>query len=64
MKDLVDTGYQGYVSIEPHVAVVFHGAGAADNLSPEEKAREQYDSYIKYGKQMRAVLEKVGARLA
>ena len=64
MKDLVDTGYKGYISIEPHVAVVFHGAGAADELSPEQKAKEQYDSYIKYGRQLEAMLKRLGAPLA
>jgi len=64
MKDLVDTGYQGYISIEPHVAVVFHGAGAADGLSPEQKAKEQYDSYIKYGQMLEAMLKRLGAPLA
>ena len=63
MKDLVETGYNGYISIEPHVAVVFHGSGAADNLSPEQKAKEQYDSYIKYGRMLEAILKKVGAKL-
>ncbi len=63
MKDLVDTGYNGYISIEPHVAVVFHGAGAADELSPEQKAKEQYDSYIKYGQMLDAMLKRLGAQL-
>ncbi len=63
MADLVKTGYSGHISIEPHVAVVFHGAGSADNLSPEEKAKEQYDSYLKYGRMLEAMLNKVGAKL-
>jgi len=63
MKDLVDTGYNGYISIEPHVAVVFHGAGAADELSPEQKAKEQYDSYVKYGRMLEDMLKRVGAKL-
>jgi sugar phosphate isomerase/epimerase len=63
MKDLVDSGYHGYISIEPHVAVVFHGSGAADNLSPEAKAKEQYDSYIKYGRALETILEWAGASL-
>ncbi len=63
MADLVRTGYNGHISIEPHVAVVFHGAGAADNLSPEQKAKEQYDSYIKYGRMLEAMLKKCGAAL-
>jgi sugar phosphate isomerase/epimerase len=63
MKDLVETGYNGYISIEPHVAVVFHGAGAADELSPEQKAKEQYDSYVKYGRMLEAMLKRLGAKL-
>ena len=63
MKDLVETGYEGYISIEPHVAVVFHGAGAADGLSPEQKAKEQYDSYVKYGQMLDAMLRRLGAPL-
>jgi sugar phosphate isomerase/epimerase len=63
MKDLVETDYVGYISIEPHVAVVFHGAGAADDLSPEQKAKEQYDSYIKYGQMLEVMLKNLGAKL-
>jgi sugar phosphate isomerase/epimerase len=64
LADLVSSGYTGYISIEPHVAVVFHGAGAADELSPEQKAREQFDSYVKYGQQLHALLQKHGAQLS
>ena len=63
LKDLVESDYQGYISIEPHVAVVFHGAGSADNLSPEDKAKEQYDSYVKYGKMLNDMLKRLGAKL-
>jgi hypothetical protein len=63
MADLVKTGYNGYISIEPHVAVVFHGAGTADNLSPEQKAKEQYDSYVKYGRMLGDILKKQGAKV-
>jgi sugar phosphate isomerase/epimerase len=63
MADLVKTGYNGHISIEPHVAVVFHGAGTADNLSPEQKAKEQYDSYMKYGRMLETMLKRLGAKL-
>ncbi|QIF03771.1 sugar phosphate isomerase/epimerase [Roseimicrobium sp. ORNL1] len=63
MEDLVKSGYEGYISIEPHVAVVFHGAGSADDLSPEAKAKEQYDSYVKYGRMLEAMLKGYGAKL-
>ncbi len=59
MADLVKTGYNGYISIEPHVAVVFHGAGAADDFSPEQKAKEQYDSYVKYGRMLEAMVNRM-----
>jgi sugar phosphate isomerase/epimerase len=64
MEDLVKTGYSGYISIEPHVAVVFHGAGAADELSPEQKAREQYASYVRYGTMLKDMLVSLNAPLA
>ncbi|MCP5559244.1 MAG: sugar phosphate isomerase/epimerase [Verrucomicrobiaceae bacterium] len=64
IADLVQTGYNGYISIEPHVAVVFHGAGAADEMDPETKAREQFNSYIKYGQMLEAMLKAEGATLA
>ncbi|MEY4484965.1 MAG: hypothetical protein RL693_2417 [Verrucomicrobiota bacterium] len=63
MADLIASDYNGHISIEPHVAVVFHGAGAADDLSPEQKAKEQYDSYVKYGRQLEAMLKRLGAKL-
>ncbi len=63
MQDLVTSDYQGYISIEPHVAVVFHGAGAADTLSPEQKAKEQYHSYLQYGRMLEAMLKRLGAKL-
>lgn len=63
VEDLVQSNYSGYISIEPHVAVVFHGAGAADEMDPEEKAREQYNSYIKYGRMLEDLLKAEGARL-
>jgi hypothetical protein len=63
MADLIASDYQGYISIEPHVAVVFHGAGSADDLSPEQKAKEQYDSYVKYGRQLQAMLVRLGAKV-
>lgn len=64
MADLVNTGYSGYISIEPHVAVVFHGAGSADNLSPEQKAKEQYAQLDQVCKMLEAMLKKVGAKLS
>jgi sugar phosphate isomerase/epimerase len=63
VQDLVSTGYKGYISIEPHVAVVFHGAGAADDLSPEQKAKEQFDSYVRYGQMLESMIRSAGGKV-
>ena len=52
LTDLLSTGYQGYVSIEPHTAVVFHSSSEPSTLDPAAKAREQYDSYVAYGREL------------
>lgn len=49
LTDLLGSGYDGFISIEPHTAVVFHGASASDGLDPAAKAQQQYDSYVEYG---------------
>jgi sugar phosphate isomerase/epimerase len=55
IADLKATGYDGYISIEPHVSVVFHDTGT-DERDPEELAREQFDSYVRYGEAMKAIV--------
>jgi sugar phosphate isomerase/epimerase len=51
LSDLIGSGYQGFVSIEPHTAVVFHSAGPSTTDSdPDAKARNQFDSYVDYGR--------------
>ncbi|MGI8601611.1 MAG: sugar phosphate isomerase/epimerase family protein [Verrucomicrobiales bacterium] len=52
MEDLLRSGYRGFVSIEPHVSVVFHDLSKKQNGDPEEKAREQFESYVKYGRRL------------
>ena len=59
MTDLHESGYDGYISIEPHVAVVFHDTGGGDKGDPDKLAKEQYDSYVEYGKRMNALIEEV-----
>jgi sugar phosphate isomerase/epimerase len=50
LKDALARGYDGAVSIEPHVAVVFHDAAvqAAD--------KQIYDSFVRYARQLEAML--------
>jgi sugar phosphate isomerase/epimerase len=56
MADAKASGYAGFVSIEPHVAVVFHSASASTDLDPAAKAAEQFDSYVKYGRALEKLL--------
>lgn len=48
---LWDSGYQGFVSIEPHVA-------STDHLASDSQL-SQWDSYLKYGNMANALYEKV-----
>ncbi len=43
VRDLLQTGYDGGFSIEPHRAVVFH------NRTVQSEAQVQYDNYVEYG---------------
>jgi sugar phosphate isomerase/epimerase len=58
LADVVQSGYTGYVSIEPHVSVVFHGPAEQNGLDADAKAQEQFDSYVKYGQALEALLAK------
>ncbi|CAN5345895.1 hypothetical protein BH23VER1_BH23VER1_16030 [soil metagenome] len=58
LADLKADGYAGYLSAEPHMAVVFHATGP-DDRDPDEVAALQYESYITYGR----ALEKLVASL-
>ena len=46
VKDLLAGGYEGGLSIEPHLAVVQHDQSV---VSPEE---QRYNSYVEYGRRM------------
>ena len=54
LTDLIVGGYDGFISIEPHTAVVFHSVtgNAANHVDDAAKAREQYDSYVAYGRRL------------
>lgn len=61
VADLAKSGYDGYLSIEPHVAVVFHDASVGSDRDPAELAREQFESYVAYGRKMQALVDRVTA---
>ncbi|MCD4824910.1 MAG: sugar phosphate isomerase/epimerase [Phycisphaerae bacterium] len=54
VKDLLDNGYDGGISMEPHLAVVFHDESVTSD------AQVQYDNYVEYGRRFMALLEEIG----
>ncbi len=57
LADLSDSDYCGFISIEPHVATVFHDTTEKDN-HPQAKAREQFTSYVEYGRRLASLIGK------
>lgn len=60
LADLYKTGYDGGISIEPHVATVFHENENTED--PELQAVRRYDTYISYGKELEALVREAGFR--
>ena len=59
LTDLHANGYDGGISIEPHVAFVFH---EKENPSEEEVLQFRYDSYVRYGKIVEKMVRDIGFR--
>ncbi|HEY3376119.1 MAG TPA: TIM barrel protein [Armatimonadota bacterium] len=55
MTDLLVNGYDGGISIEPHLAVVFHDA----SVQSEESVK--FANYVEYGRRMIRMIEEIGA---
>ena len=53
VKDLLENGYNGGISIEPHLAVVFHD----DSVKAE--ANLMYSNYVEYGRRMEKLIQEV-----
>ena len=53
LTDLLATGYQGFVSIEPHIQSVIH---EAKGISNEAAA---YQSYVEYGRRLMRLMEQL-----
>jgi sugar phosphate isomerase/epimerase len=53
LKDALGRGYDAGISIEPHMAVVFHDASVKS--APER----QYDNYVEYGRRVAGMLEEI-----
>lgn len=57
LKDLLARGYDGGLSIEPHLAVVFHDA----TVQSEEAVKHW--NYVEYGRRVMAMVERIRAEL-
>ena len=50
IEDALATGYEGFFSIEPHTAVVFHDTGTTGSeVDVEARAAEHYQCFVDYG---------------
>jgi len=54
VKDLLDTGYDGGFSMEPHLAVVYHDA----SITAPDQIR--YANYVEYGRRFMKLVRSVG----
>jgi len=54
VADLVDRGYDGGFSMEPHLGVVFHEAGS------ETEGESRYRTYVEYGRRFAKLLAECG----
>ena len=57
-KDLIDRGYNGGISIEPHMSLVFHDATAT-----AKNDQVRYSTYVEYGRRMEKILTGLGAKI-
>lgn len=55
VADLLASGYDGGIAIEPHLQVVFH----ADHGAADEQAR--FDAYVEYGRRFERLLAEIRA---
>ncbi len=55
VKDLLDNGYQGGFSMEPHMQAVFH-----EDAPEAEKDQARLDNYIEYGRRFMKLMDELG----
>lgn len=58
VRDLISRGYTGGISIEPHIAVVFHD----DLVQSTDQIR--FDTYVDYGRRMEKIVAEIKTDLA
>lgn len=54
VKDLLDGGYEGGFSMEPHMAVVYH------DTSVTSDREQRYSNFLEYGRRFMKLLEEIG----
>ncbi len=57
LKDLFQSGYNGGISIEPHVATVFH------DRTYNENQEDMFATYIEYGKRLERLIKNINMEL-
>jgi len=57
LLDALRRGYNGGISIEPHVAAVFHDA------SSSATAQQSFESFVKYGRRTEALVRDIQAEI-
>lgn len=58
VKGLLESGYDGGISIEPHLSVVHHDQSV---VSPEE---QRFNDYVEYGRRMERIIAEMRKELA
>jgi sugar phosphate isomerase/epimerase len=58
VADLIASGYQAGISIEPHLAVVFHDAAV------KSSAEAQYRAFVEYGRRLMRLIQDIQNRAA
>jgi sugar phosphate isomerase/epimerase len=56
IEDLLESGYDGFVSIEPHIAAVVHTGESSD---PET----MYRTYVEYGRRLNEIVAEARRRV-
>ena len=59
LDDLLRRGYDGDISIEPHMVRVFHDS----NEDSKEAAKAAFENFIEYGKRLEAILSSIKSSL-
>ncbi len=57
LTDLLKSGYSGGISIEPHVAVVFHDA------TVKASEEDMFNTFVEYGRRLMALVDEINVEL-